>query len=60
MGSLCWLVVVPRKLSGLSLSFGPWILVSAFGFVESVFSLGLPVLACILLLDVGPLILMLV
>ena len=60
MGSLCWLVGVPQKLHELSMSFGPWILVSAFGFVESVFSLGLPLLSCILLLDVGPLILMLV
>ena len=41
MGSLCWLVGVPQKLSGLGLSFGLRILVSASGFVESVFSLGL-------------------
>ena len=41
LDSLCWLVGVPRKLSGLSLSFDLRILVSAFGFVGSVFSLGL-------------------
>jgi len=48
VGSLCWLVGVPRKLSGLSLSFGPWIVVSASGFVGSVFSLGLE-LICFLM-----------
>ena len=41
VGSLSWLVGVPRKLSGLSLTFGLRILVSASGFIGSVFSLGL-------------------